>query len=398
MKLTLALLSLLCLTAVLRAEEPSKPALPSQPLAAKAAPADYKVDISLIRDTRSAMTRAHEFLLSRQKDDGSFMGDPAITGLVVYAFLLDPMYNPNLKSELALQKAFSFIESHVKPDGGIYRKDYAHYTTAVCLLALTESQLPKYRDTITAARAYMVRSQIDEEEGYGPDHPFYGGIGYGGDDRPDLSNTHLALEAILAADQYEKRFGTVFSVATSELENPSAANRLHWEKALVFLARCQNVTEINKMPYAVNDGGFIYETGTYKPERSHSYGSMTYAGVKSLLYAEVSRDDKRVQAAFDWIRQHYTWDENPNYGTTSLYYYYMTAAKSLNAVGEESIKTPDKGERVWREDLLKKILSLQQEDGSWVNPDGRYMENLKELTTAYTLIASKQALSGMIGK
>lgn len=398
MKLSIALLCLLSLTLSLAAEDTPAQRLPAQPLTAQPAAPDYKVDISLIRDTRSAMKRAHDFLLSRQKDDGSFMGDPAITGLVVYAFLLDPIYNPNLKSELALQKAFSFIENHVQPDGGIYRKDYAHYTTAVCILALTESHLPKYRDTISAARAYMIRSQVDEEEGYGPDHPFYGGIGYGGDDRPDLSNTHLALEAIRAADEYEKRFGTVFSVASSDLESPTAANRLHWEKALIFLARCQNLTEINNMPYAVNDGGFIYETGTYKPERSHSYGSMTYAGVKSLLYADVDRDDKRVQAAFDWIRQHYTWDENPNYGTTSLYYYYMTAAKSLHAVGEEILKTHDKGERSWREDLLKKILSLQQEDGSWVNPDGRYMENLKELTTAYTLIATKQALAGMLGK
>jgi len=49
------------------------------------------------------------------------------------------------------------------------------------------------------------------------------------------------------------------------------------------------------MPYATNDGGFIYETGHYKEDRSHSYGSMTYAGLKSLLFARVDKEDIRVK-------------------------------------------------------------------------------------------------------
>ncbi|ETR69545.1 MAG: hypothetical protein OMM_09501 [Candidatus Magnetoglobus multicellularis str. Araruama] len=108
-------------------------------------------------------------------------------------------------------------------------------------------------------------------------HPYYGGIGYGGDDRPDLSNTQLALEAIHAAEAYESRLKNVIPQTVSKIEADKKEFGLHWKKALVFLARCQNVKAVNKMPYATDDGGFIYETGTYKKERSHSYGSMTYS-------------------------------------------------------------------------------------------------------------------------
>jgi len=69
----------------------------------------------------------------------------------------------------------------------------------------------------------------------------------------------------------------------------------HWQKALVFIARTQNVKAVNDMPYATDDGGFIYETGYYKEDRSHSYGSMTYAGLKSLLFARVDKEDIRVK-------------------------------------------------------------------------------------------------------
>jgi len=61
---------------------------------------------------------------------------------------------------------------------------------------------------------------------------------------------------------------------------------------------------------------------------------MTFAGLKSLLFARVDKQDIRVKKAISWICSHYTLDENPGFGTTSLYYYYMTAGllkKPLNS-------------------------------------------------------------------
>jgi squalene-hopene/tetraprenyl-beta-curcumene cyclase len=359
---------------------------------------DTSQNISLLKEAKHSLTLAHEFLLKSQLENGSWKNEPAITALVLYSFMLRPRYNPDDRSEQALRKGFAYLETFVKPDGGIYRNEYKSYTTAVCLLAFTESNLEKYKPVINNAKGFLIQFQVDETDGISKDHKFYGGIGYGGDDRPDLSNTQLALEAIKAAEDYEARYRQIIPGNTNQVEIEEKELGVHWRKALVFLARCQNVKTVNDMPYAEDDGGFIYETGHYKPERSHSYGSMTYAGVKSLVYARVDRDDIRVTRAVSWIRSHYTLEENPGFGTAALYYYYMTFAKCLDALGEEVI-VDDKGTKhYWREDVIKKLISLQHEEGYWVNPDARYWQNIKDLVTAYSIIGMKFALKGMLSE
>ena len=119
---------------------------------------------------------------------------------------------------------------------------------------------------------------------------------------------------------------------------------------------------------------------------------MTYAGLKSLLYAGVDRDDVRVDRAYAWICAHYDVEENPHFGTASLYYYFMTATKSLKTFGEASLVDSQGQRHDWRQDFLNKIISLQHEEGYWINPNGRYQENVKDLATAYSVIAMKQAL------
>ncbi len=353
-------------------------------------------DISLLNEARHSLKQAHEFLLNSQLPNGSWKNEPAITSLVLYSFLLHPTYVPDERTEEALRNGFTYLETFVKPDGGIYRNEYRNYTTAVCLLAFSESKEDRYKDIIKNAKNFLVGFQLDEGEGITKDHKFYGGIGYGGDDRPDLSNLQFALEAIKAAEDYEARYRQIIPGSAAKVEAEETELGLHWRKALVFLARCQNVKTVNDMPYAEDDGGFIYETGHYKPERSHSYGSMTYAGVKSLVYAKVDKDDIRVKRAVSWISEHYTLEENPGFGRAALYFYYMTFAKCLDALGEDVIVDSAGKKHYWREDLLKKLISLQQEDGSWVHDDGRYWHNVKDLVTAYSIIGMKFALRGLL--
>ena len=66
-----------------------------------------------------------------------------------------------------------------------------------------------------------------------------------------------------------------------------------------------------------------------------SYGSMTYAGLKSMIYAGVGPDDPRVKAAVEVDPQHYDLAANPGMGDAGLYYYYHTFAKALDAIGED---------------------------------------------------------------
>ncbi len=353
-------------------------------------------NLSLIKETKHSLKEAYEYLLKSQAPNGSWKENPAITGLILYSFLLYPTYKPDMRSEKALKRGFEYLENFVKPDGGIYLNEYKVYTTAICLLAFAESDLEKYKPIIENAKNFLIKFQVDEGEGITREHPFYGGIGYGGDDRPDLSNTQFALDAIKAAEDYESRYSKIIPGKADQIEKEEKELGLHWQKALVFLARSQNVKAVNDMPYATDDGGFIYETGHYNKERSHSYGSMTYAGVKSLLYARVDKDDIRVKQAVSWIRSHYTLEKNPGFGQKALYYYYMTFAKCLDALGEEVIEDNTGKRHYWREEFIGKLISLQHEEGYWVHTDGRYWHKVKDLVTAYSTIGMKFALKGML--
>lgn len=345
-------------------------------------------NLSLINESVHSMKLAFKYFASSQLPDGSWKSDPAVTALVLYSYMLAPEYNPDAKTAEIIKKGYAFLKKYVKPNGGIYMHEvqYRNYSTAVCLLAFTAAGKDEYKPIIKNAKDYLIQFQLDEGEDIQPENKFYGGIGYGGDTRPDLSNLHLALEGIKAAEEIELK-------RPDGKIKPQEKMGEHWRKALVFLARTQNLTEVNKMNYAENDGGFIYETGHYKPERSISYGSMTYAGLKSLLYAGVDKNDIRVKKAYAWICDNYTVKENPKFGTTSLYYYFMTATKCLTAFGGNTVVDGKGKTHYWREDFIKKIVSLQHEDGYWVNPDGRYQENIKDLATAYSVIAIKYSLN-----
>ena len=72
----------------------------------------------------------------------------------------------------------------------------------------------------------LVALQADEGEGYASSHRYYGGNGYGDEQRPDLSNVQMALEALSA----------------SGLEKPDNAA---YKRALLVLQRCQNRSESN---------------------------------------------------------------------------------------------------------------------------------------------------------
>ncbi|MFO0941095.1 MAG: hypothetical protein U0930_10035 [Pirellulales bacterium] len=121
-----------------------------------------------------------------------------------------------------------------------------------------------------------------------------------------------------------------------------------------------------------------------------SYGSMTYAGLKSMIYAGVSKDDPRVKAATKFLQQNYDLNSNPGVGQQGLFYYYHTMAKALNAVGGDSFKDAKGQDHAWKAELRAKLKSLQKEDGSWVNETTRWMEGDPNLVSAYALLALAQ--------
>jgi squalene-hopene/tetraprenyl-beta-curcumene cyclase len=113
---------------------------------------------------------------------------------------------------------------------------------------------------------------------------------------------------------------------------------------------------------------------------------MTYAGLKSMIYAGVTKDDQRVKAAYEWLQKHYTLDENPGMGGNGLYYYYHTFAKALDAMGNTTITDGQGKAHNWRADLSTQLVESQNPDGSWINKAPRWLEGDPNLVTAYGLL------------
>jgi squalene-hopene/tetraprenyl-beta-curcumene cyclase len=124
---------------------------------------------------------------------------------------------------------------------------------------------------------------------------------------------------------------------------------------------------------------------------------MTYAGFKSMLYSGLTKDDPRVKRAMHWIRSHWTLDANPNMppnqGKQGLFYYYHVFAKACSAWGNTLIIDGEGRPRHWRIELIDKLGSIQNKDGSWVNDEDRWAEGDPNYVTALTVLALQQSLT-----
>ncbi len=254
------------------------------------------MDPQLREKARRAVDAGLHYLRSQQGEDGSVARSVGITALSLRAFL-ESHRGYNEGDGPFITKQVDFLLSKVNDDGSISESlQNRSYNTAVALNALTATKNPKYEPVVAGARKFLTGHQIDEGEGYKPEHRYYGGVGYGGDERPDMSNLYLALEGLKSA--------------STDPKDPV------WEKALVFVNRSQNRSESNDQSWAANDGGFVYMPGWNPPEfanGTNSYGGMTAAGLISLLFAGVDKSDPRVQAAYQWITANYSLEVNPGH-------------------------------------------------------------------------------------
>lgn len=333
------------------------------------------------KDVQAVVDKATAYLRKSQAADGSYSArftGPGVTALVAAALIRDGLST----TDPTVTKALGYLEKSVKPDGGVYDGRLANYTTSVAVMTFKEANSGGKYDTIVKNAAAFLKglqyagAKADEAD------PRYGGVGYDGKQRPDLSNTQYFLDAMKAA-----------GVAK---DDPAI------QRALKFVSRCQNLPgETNDQPFAKKTtdddrGGLTYipyvadEKDPHKtPEGGlRSLGAMTYGGLKSFLFAGVSKDDPRVQGAIKWIRGHYTLDENIGMGQAGLYYYYHTFAKAMQALGEDQFEDAKGVKHDWRKELFEAIRKRQREDGSFVNPGDRmFGEADPNISTAFALLA-----------
>ncbi|NTU42173.1 MAG: terpene cyclase/mutase family protein [Nitrospirales bacterium] len=376
--------------------------LPALSFSADRVVAKSKTDVSFKNEVENAIGKGLTWLASQQKGGGWWAQEehPALTALVLTSFQGDPTKFYLNKYGEQINKGYSYLLKNVKPDGSIYGKDvYVNYNTAVCAMALVFASRPEYENVIKKARAFLIGSQHDEGEAGMGDSPYDGGIGYGRTDKnPDLSNTVLALEAI-----YYTRY------LKTEMGKDQESKDLNYKAALQFITRTQQLPGYNDQPWVSDDpdnkGGFVYfpgnsRAGEMKTEEGktalRSYGSMSYAGLLSYIYAQMDKNDPRVKAVYDWLTRHYTLDENPGFGANGQYYYYYTMTKALTLYGANSITLKDGRTINWRYELAQRLMDLQKPDGFWVNDkSSRWWENDPVLVTSYTVMALEMMWRGL---
>ena len=368
---------------------------------APAAPAAPEMSVA-----EAAYKKGLEFLRSRAVDGKwGVQGkpEPGVTALVLTAFLEGPG-GVQEKDRALVDGAAAWLVSLQKADGadagGIFDQGNANYTTSLAVQALSLHGKEKHAAVLQKAVAFLRKMQFCEEGA--PDRVVdrkdlrYGGMGYGSDPtQPDLSNSQFALESLRAAGVPES--------------DPA------FQRALVYLQRTQNRKENEtegeatsktekdgKVIVRASDGGAAYrpfdsKAGNFeRPDgklEARSYGSMTYALLKCYVYAGLGAEDPRVKDAVKWIRANYTWEQNPGFADAKgaqqgLYYYYATAARALALLGPDAAGAGADGKpRDWKGDLAAKLASLQKPDGSFENPNDRWMEGLPEVASAFALKA-----------
>jgi len=363
----------------------------------------------LDKQTGEALHKGRTYLLGK-RDDATGGWDP--TGPVAAGYtafgalaLIATTPKESVSTDPTILKALEFLKSKQKDDGSIWSNaQYVNYETSVALAALAGARVAAMSGVQGKARDFIAASQIHADE----TALSYGGFPYQSKSDPtapaDLSNAQFA-----AAGLHEAGL---------------PADNEVWKRLAAYLAKVQNRAETNttvvkradkdlKTEVEIvsgNDGGAGYGPGMSKSgliKRAdgkyevRSYGSMTYALVKCLLFAGVKADDPRVAAAIAWASKNFALDRNPGFehdadaakkGQQGYYYYLLTMARALaeyeKATGKAMTVTDAEGKpHAWRREIAARLVSLQKADGSWQNPVDRWEEGNPLVVSSYAMQA-----------
>jgi squalene-hopene/tetraprenyl-beta-curcumene cyclase len=369
-------------------------------------PEDVPIDAEHFARARKAIAAGIDWLERNQDPRGGWMMDarsaptdqpeqvsPVALAVTALALKAIAQAEPAAIDGKPFARGVRLLRRQRSSDGSFPGGALTNYVTSIVVSSLASIDRHRFADEIADGLEWLKAAQWDGTEGLAIRQDWYGGAGYGKHGRPDLSNTQTMLDAMYDAGMSP--------------DEPAM------QRALTFLSRAQNLESVNSAPWSGNDGGFVYTPanggesmaseaageGRYgehipegNPRSLRSYGSMTYAGFKSMLYAGLSADDARVRAAFDWMRRNWTLDENPGLGAQGLYYYYHTLSRALTVSQQKQIIDAAGVTHNWREELIDALVQRQQTDGHWANSAERWLEAEPPLATVYALLALEQAV------
>src|SRR5262249_60653412 len=180
-------------------------------------------------EIKEVRDKAMASLAKDQAPDGSYsarFAGPGVTALVITALLRNGV-SPD---DPVVKKALAAMEKSVKKDGGTYDKRLANYTTSVAIMGFVEANKDGRYDTVIKNATKFLR-KLQYGENTKEDDARFGGAGYDGESRPDLSNTQYMVDAMIAAG--------------GPKDDPAI------QRALKFISRCQHLpAETNDQPFA----------------------------------------------------------------------------------------------------------------------------------------------------
>ena len=200
------------------------------------------------KDVQAVLDKGYAFLKKQQGEDGSWsprIAGPGVTALVVAALLR----NGYAADDPVVAKGLDYLEKNVQKDGGIYNKQLANYTTSVALMAFQEANKDGKYDAILKNGVKFLKGLQDADAD--AKDPHFGGVGYNGKGRPDLSNTQYFIDSLIQAGVPK--------------DDPAI------QRALQFVSRCQNLPgETNDQPLRQGQrrrqGRFRLQAGHRRPD------------------------------------------------------------------------------------------------------------------------------------
>ena len=352
-----------------------------------------------------ALAAGVRYLLPLQGADGSwrstaygaFKDGYSQTPFVLSALLFAPR-SPAL--DAAYRRGVDFVATLGGPDD--LPLGYPVYSLAGAALVLSVDHNLRYERERDRLLARLAGRQLVERLGWSPGDLPYGGWGYWLG--PPAKPPPEAPPEMLLSSNLSSTLYALGALALGEVDLDEPA----YEKALVFVERCQNYSDDPVLAEPRFDDGSFFFTPSNEVQnkamaagkdrlgrvRYRGYGSMTADGLRALIRLGLPRYHPRVKAAAAWLSKHLTFDRASGpyppirqVQRDSVYYYYVwTTAHALVVLGRPKVMTV-RGEVEWAPALAAAVLARQREDGSWANPHTDMREDDPLVATPFAMAA-----------
>lgn len=256
-----------------------------------------------------------------------------------------------MATALALQAITSVPEKYRLKDGPIVRQPYFYLEKFHNAGSQTSGWfVDKTRGVLSSAVALISYKRLFPDEKFekeilylrsfknpGNDlrDPLYGGYSETLDKKPSMDTTFRVVLALQAA-----------GLKTVDLEHVA-----------VFASKCQKMSDNVLMTT-----GFAKSAGEGNVDHLN-----TYQGLYLLLAGGVSRDDRRVIAAWNWVKRNYSLNSKNCPRGVPLPYYYYCMAKAFEAYGTGEFETVAdrknaKTKHNWAAEIGQRLVSLHREE------------------------------------